>query len=160
MKTQVLINELIKSKLYAECPNCQCEFKLSDAILFDGTKPFPKEAIESKLKYEQELKELEEELMQMKKSVTDKAEVAAKSVNIGKNIEKIIFTIKDFPWKPMDCRFLFDPIDLIVFEGFHLGRIKSISFIEIKSGNSRLSEHQKAIRDAIKDKKVIYREFQ
>lgn len=65
MKTQVLINELIKSKLYAECPNCQCEFKLSDAILFDGTKPFPKEAIESKLKYEQELKELEEELMQM-----------------------------------------------------------------------------------------------
>ena len=40
-----LIKKLRESNLYAVCP-CGGEFKLSKAILFDGTKTFPKEALE------------------------------------------------------------------------------------------------------------------
>ena len=43
MSAGQLIAKLKLSKLYAECP-CGGEFMLSDAILFDGTRPFPEEA--------------------------------------------------------------------------------------------------------------------
>ena len=43
MNTAELIQQLKQSSLYAECL-CGGEFKLSDAILFDGTKPFPPKA--------------------------------------------------------------------------------------------------------------------
>ena len=46
--TSSFINNLQKSKLVAECPNCQGEFQLSKTILFDGTKPFPLKAEKKK----------------------------------------------------------------------------------------------------------------
>ncbi len=45
METEEIILKLKESDLYAICP-CGEEFKLSDAILFDGTKLLPKEALE------------------------------------------------------------------------------------------------------------------
>ena len=50
-----LIEELKVSSLYAECP-CGDEFKLSDAVLFDGTKDFPKEALEAQKLLKEALK--------------------------------------------------------------------------------------------------------
>jgi hypothetical protein len=44
--TGQLIKKLKTSNLYAECP-CGEEFKLSEAILFDGAKPFPEEALQT-----------------------------------------------------------------------------------------------------------------
>jgi len=49
MNTVELIKKLKQSNLWAECP-CGEEFKLSDAILFDGTKPFPSEILKIKQK--------------------------------------------------------------------------------------------------------------
>jgi len=43
--TGQLIKKLKASNLYAEC-YCGGEFRLSEAILFDGTKPFPEEAMD------------------------------------------------------------------------------------------------------------------
>ena len=42
MKTAELIKNLKASELFVECP-CGEEFRIADATLFDGTKPFPKE---------------------------------------------------------------------------------------------------------------------
>jgi hypothetical protein len=52
MDIQQIIEYLQNSDLYAECP-CGAEFKLSDLILFDGTKPFPLEVLEIQENYEE-----------------------------------------------------------------------------------------------------------
>ena len=157
-KTEQIIKQLKESNLYAECP-CGKEFKLSQAILFDGTKLFPQKAMEIQKGMKEFLKQREEELKKRKKLVTEKAEITAKSVNVGKKLEVILPTMKDFKWAISDCRFLAEPIDLITFNGLSFNKVKSISFIEIKSGKARLNQHQKAVKDAVEDNKVSYRVF-
>lgn len=159
MSTERLIKKLRESNLYAECPSCGEEFKLSKSILFDGTKTFPSKALEIQKRLKEELKERESELEKRKKLATEKAEITTKAVNIGKNLEKVLPTMKDFKWELPDSRFLGDPIDLIIFNGLSEGKVNSMNFIEVKSGKARLNEHQKSIKDAIEDKKVSYKVF-
>jgi len=146
------------SSLYAECP-CGGEFKLSETILFDGTKAFPAEALKIQEQLKNELREREFKLKKRKKLVTEKAEITTKAVNVGKNLEKVLPTMRDFKWNVPDSKFLGDPIDLMVFNGLSMGKVSSLSFVEVKSGNASLNNHQKSIRDAIEDRKVSYRVF-
>lgn len=159
MNTESLIKSLKESKFYAECPNCNEEFKLSEALLFDGTKSFPPEALKIQEIYTAVLKQKEDDLKKRKKLATEKAKITTASVNIGKNLEKVVPLMSDFTLDLPDCRFLGDPIDIITFNGFSLGSIDSMSFIEVKSGKARLNAHQKSVRDAVEDKKVSYRIF-
>lgn len=158
MKIEQLINDLKHSKLYAEC-TCGEDFKLSDAILFDGTKTFPADALEIQKRLKEELKQREDDLKKKKKLATDKAVITTKSVNVGKQLEKILPTMRDFKWDLPDSRFLGDPIDLITFDGLSRGKVESIHFIEVKSGNARLNDHQKSVKDAVEDKKVSFEVF-
>ena len=159
MNTAELIQQLKQSNLYAECSHCDEEFKLSDAILFDGTEPFPTEALEAQKLLKENLNERQEDLKKRIKLVTEKAQITTKAVNVGKNLEKVLPTMVDFKWELPDCRFLGDPIDLVTFNGLSRNKVDSISFIEVKSGAARLNEHQKSIKDAIEDKKLSYKEF-
>ena len=68
MEIGEIIDGLKNSGLIAESP-CGCEFELSAAILFDGTKPFPKEALETKKSYLEQLKGGGEELKKQKKLI-------------------------------------------------------------------------------------------
>jgi len=156
MDTEELITQLKKSGFWAEC-SCGEEFKLSEAILFDGTKPFPEEALELQTAMMAGLEDEKIELEKKKNLASTKAEITATSVNIGKNLEKVFPTMKDFKWNLSDCRFLSDPIDMIVFNGLSINKIESISFIEAKSGAARLNAHQKAVRDAVNDQKITYK---
>jgi len=158
MNTEQLIKKLRESNLYAECP-CGGEFKLSKSILFDGTKPFPKKALEIQKRLKKELKDREDELKKRRKLATKKAQITTKAVNIGKNLEKVLPTMRDFKWTIPDTKFLGDPIDLMVFNGLSVNKVKSIDFIEVKSGKARLNNRQKAIRDAIEEQKVSYKVF-
>ena len=159
MNTEELIKKLKESNLYAECSYGE-EFKISEAILFDGTKPFPMEALEAQENLKKTLKEKEDDLKKRKKLATEKAEITATAVNVGKNLEKVLPTMKDFKWELPDCRILGDPIDMITFNGLSMNKIDSISFIEVKSGGARLNNHQKSIKDAVEDKKVSYKVFE
>ena len=96
-KIQTIISELNSSDLWAESP-CGDEFKLSDCILFDGTKPFPKEAMEAQAQYNQELKDKEAALEKLKKLTSEKAAITTRAVNIGQSLEKVLPTMKDFSW--------------------------------------------------------------
>ena len=159
MNTEELIKQLKQSNLYAECSQCNEEFKISDAILFDGTKSFPSEAMEAQNELKDNLNERQEDLKKKIKLVTKKAQITSKSVNVGKNLEKVLPTMEDFKWELPDCRFLGDPIDLVTFNGLSRNKVNSISFIEVKSGKSHLNGHQKSIKDAIEDKKISYKEY-
>jgi predicted Holliday junction resolvase-like endonuclease len=157
MQTEELIKQLKKSNLYAEC-QCGGEFKLSTAILFDGTKPFPPAALELKKQLEESLEERIKELKKVKELATKKAEITTKAVNVGKELEKIILMMKEFKWELPDCRVLGDPIDIITFNGLYSNKVNSLTFIEVKSGGAHLNEHQKSIKDAIEDGRVSYKE--
>lgn len=66
---------------------------------------------------------------------------------------------------PKDYRFMGNPIDYICFEGLSdlldgvSDEIKSIHFIDIKTGKSSLSKSQRRIRDAIKESRVQFSEI-
>lgn len=158
MDVKQLIKELKVSDIYAEC-SCGGEFKLSDAILFDGTKPFPQEALDVQNQLDSGLKNRDLDLEKRKKLATTKAEITTKAVNVGKSLEKALPTMKDFKWIVPDSKFLGDPIDLMVFNGLSMGHVNSLSFVEVKSGNAHLNQHQKSIRDAIEDRRVSYKVF-
>ena len=158
MKTEEIIKKLREANIYAEC-SCGGEFKLSEAILFDGTNPFPEKALETQKQLQEQLKDGLEELKKRKKLATEKAQITTKAINVGKNLEKVLPTMVDFKWELPDSRFLGDPIDLITFNGLSINKVTSINFIEVKSGNARLNEHQKSIKNAITNKRVSYKVF-
>ena len=58
---------------------------------------------------------------------------------------------------PADCRFLAEPIDMIVFDGLSQNNIKQITFMDVKTGKASLQPNQKKIRDAINDHNVEWR---
>ena len=158
MDTQQIIDDLQNSDLYAECP-CGAEFKLSNLILFDGTKPFPPEVLELQEQYDEELLKRATKLEKNKKLTTEKATITTKSVNIGRMAEKILPLMDDFKLSIPDCRFLGDPIDLLTFNGLSENKIESISFIEVKTGKARLNAHQKMVKEAVEDHRVKYKVF-
>lgn len=60
---------------------------------------------------------------------------------------------------PSDMRFIGNPIDYIVFNGYTNSKdgecsVEEVIFLEVKSGSARLSAPQRAIRDAINSKRV------
>jgi predicted Holliday junction resolvase-like endonuclease len=149
-----LINQLKASKLYAECKECGEEFPLSKAVLFDGLGDFPESA---ELKRKQMLEELQAKLEELKKrkvSAGPGAEKKAIEVGIGKIIEKVMPAYQNFGMPISDCRPLFEPIDMIIFNGLSATSVRSITFMEIKTGKSRLNEHQKLVKEAVSDGKV------
>jgi predicted Holliday junction resolvase-like endonuclease len=154
MSTSALIKDLKSSTLGARCPKCDGDFKLADSMLFDGTKAFPSEADEIKQKLVEAFKEREEQLAKRKISVDAGAEQKAIDVGFGKIIEKFIPAYKNLNLQFAECRPLFDPIDLIVFDGLLNRKVDFVHFTEIKSGNSKLNPHQRLIRDAVLDKRV------
>lgn len=158
MDSNNLIKQLQNSKLFAECP-CGESFQLSDAILFDGLGKTPKEAQDVQKAMLDALLERETGLKTRKVSADKGAEQKALETGIGKIVEKIIPTYANFKIPASDCRTLFEPIDLIAFNGLSSGRVDSIDFIEIKSGNAKLNPHQRMVRDAVNDKQVGYKEL-
>ena len=153
------ISKLQNSKLIAQCPHCDEEFSLSMALLFDGRGKFPEKAEKVRLEWEDEIKERIADLAKLQKQAKTKPEKAAVAVGIGKIIEKILPAHKNFKMIPADCRFLAEPIDMLVFDGLSQNKIKHITFMDIKTGHAKLNTHQKRIRDAINDNSVEWRTF-
>lgn len=126
-------------------------------MLFDGTKNFPKETIFAKLKLMRELADRTKDLQKRKLSADVTSEKKAIEIGFGKIIERFIPAYKDLNLQFAECRPLFDPIDIIVFNGLLDRNVDYITFLEIKSGNSDLNKHQRLIRDAIAENKVDVR---
>ena len=151
------IKNLQTSKLYAGCPHCGDEFSLNDAILFDGTKKFPESAEITRLEWENELQERISKLKVRKNRAITGSEKTTVAVGIGKIIEKILPAHKNFNMVSSDCRFLAEPIDMIVFRGACQQKINHITFMDIKTGNARLNQHQKMVCQAINDHDVKWK---
>ncbi len=153
-----LISDLKRARtLYAECPSCTGQFRLSEATLIDGLGPMPpdiKTLCDEKF---DEYKERMDKLRARRISATEGAEKKAIEVGIGKVVEKIVPNWKAFSFEPPDCRPLFEPIDYVVFDGMTKRQeVESIVFMDIRTGKSRLNKNERLIRDAVEDGRVRY----
>ena len=75
------------------------------------------------------------------------------AVKQGLTLEQWIPISENYPWNHRNFRFLGDPIDGIQFED------NKILLVEFKSGNSRMSNKQKAIQQLVENGKVEFIEI-
>lgn len=156
-----LIKELKSDRnIYAQCPNGDV-FPLHRAIMFYIDGPIPPEAQKILDSKEEELTERRLKVLEKRKKLKQRSEVATRTIGLGKIIEKVAPAIKGFKYDRRDCRALFEPIDYIVFNGLTArdGWIDAIFFLDIKTGGSSLNIHQKQIRDAVESGKVVWDTF-
>lgn len=71
-------------------------------------------------------------------------------VKTGQIVEQLVGFLDEFPYPDDEIKAMYQPVDLIVF------RPDEIVFVEVKSGDSALSEKQRKIRDLINEKKVRF----
>ena len=149
-----LIAVLQKSDLTAKCSKCGENSKLSEFVIWDGTAEHPEQANAIIDAHESGLEDAEQELEKKEIRIDEGAEQKAIDVGFGKTIEKLIHLHKEFKFPLEDCRFLAEPIDVVIFNGSAQNNVDHITFMEIKSGKARLNKHQKMVKDAINDQNV------
>lgn len=83
----------------------------------------------------------------------------SRSVLKGKIGEHLSPLLPDFPASPAEARFIGAPIDYVVFKGMDSNSIDEVIFVEVKSGESRLTPREKQIREVITEKRVRWIEY-
>lgn len=77
----------------------------------------------------------------------------------GQFSEQLAPYLPDFPYSPTEVRFLGKPIDFIVFSGMDAKDISEVVFVEVKSGDAKLSAQERHLRDAVEGGRVRYEEY-
>jgi len=77
----------------------------------------------------------------------------------GQFSEQLAPYLPDFPYEPTEARFIGKPVDFIVFKGMYEKKINEVVFVEVKSGQSKLSEVEKNLKSVIENKNVSWYEY-
>jgi len=83
------------------------------------------------------------------------------AVVTGKVSEQLAPYWPQFPFVARDARFLGSPVDFVVFDGLSAGEgaVRRVVFVEVKSGEARLSTRERGIREAIERGAVEWMEL-
>jgi predicted Holliday junction resolvase-like endonuclease len=87
------------------------------------------------------------------------AVMQSRAVLGGQFSEQLAPYLPNFKYLPTECRFLGKPVDFICFKGMDEKNISEVVFVEVKSGNSKLSQQEKALKEAIEKKHVKFEEY-
>ena len=116
-----------------------------------------------KAEYERYIAELELEHQQALAQAQKRSVNTSRAVLKGKMAEQLAPIMPQFEYLPSDAKFLGDPVDYVVFDGYTdlrdgEGRAEDIEIvlIDIKSGGARLSKGQVAIAQAIQAGRVRF----
>ena len=115
----------------------------------------------SSTEHKQKEQDLNKKIVQLEKDLQDETDKRKKvlsqkkngEVRLGHIAETLAPFLDQFEFEPERCSFLGQPIDYISFGD------DEITFIEVKSGNSQLSQKQRHIRDLVKQKLVSWKEI-
>ena len=161
--TQREVDEILKTlnsgAFQIECPSCDKKMNLKDAGLFhlDNFTDQAKDVYKLML---EDQKDRRRELKERQLNIPKKSEVGAKAVNLGFLLERLAPTLDGFTFNKNDCRSMFDPIDYVIFEGLSQNQsVSKILFVDIKSGQARLTPKQRKIKDAVVEKKVEFKTY-
>lgn len=83
----------------------------------------------------------------------------SREVLTGQFSEQLAPYMPDFPYSPTECRFIGKPVDFIVFKGMDLGEPSEVIFVEVKSGESKLSTREQKLKEVIENKKVRWVQY-
>jgi len=164
--TKKIIQQLVSIPgLKIECPSCNEEFPVKRAKLFNMYDSYPpevqkiiRERLASANELKGDIKERKKQLAENKKKKPEKITIAAQASNFGQISEQILPAFLTFPYKQSECRILFKPIDYIVFTSLSgKGRVEAIKFVDVKTGDGRLTKGQRQIRDRIVGGKIKHR---
>lgn len=116
-----------------------------------------------KAEYERYIAELELEHQQALTHAQKRSVNTSRAVLKGKMAEQLAPIMPQFEYLPSDAKFLGDPVDYVVFDGYTdlrdgEGRAEDIEvvLIDIKSGGARLTKGQQAIAQAIQAGRVRF----
>jgi predicted Holliday junction resolvase-like endonuclease len=77
----------------------------------------------------------------------------------GNFSEQLAPYLPEFPYLPTECKFIGKPVDFIAFNGMDEKKIDEVVFIEVKSGNAKISQQEKNLKEAIEKKRVKWVEY-
>lgn len=114
-------------------------------------------------KFNEQLKELQLEVVNLQdelgeerdKNRTLLSQKKSSETRLGQISEHLVPFLDNCPYNPKDLHFLGNPIDYVIFD-FDDGKI---TFLEVKSGNSKPSKRQKTIKNIIKSGRIFYDEI-
>ncbi|MCO8069973.1 endonuclease [Acinetobacter lwoffii] len=116
-----------------------------------------------KAEYEQYIAELELEHQQSLVAAQKRSVNTSRAVLKGKMAEQLAPIMPEFQYLPSDAKFLGDPVDYVVFDGYTdfrdgEGDAEDIEvvLIDIKSGGARLTKGQQAIARAVQEGRVRF----
>ena len=116
-----------------------------------------------KAEYEQYIAELELEHQQSLIAAQKRSVNTSRAVLKGKMAEQLAPIMPEFQYLPSDAKFLGDPVDYVVFDGYTdfrdgEGDAEDIEvvLIDIKSGVARLTKGQQAIARAVQEGRVRF----
>jgi predicted Holliday junction resolvase-like endonuclease len=83
----------------------------------------------------------------------------SRAVLKGRIGEQLAPLLPNFRHNPADARFIGSPVDYIIFEGYSeakegIGDIRKIVFVDVKTGDAKLSPIQKKVKDAVANSAV------
>jgi predicted Holliday junction resolvase-like endonuclease len=86
----------------------------------------------------------------------------SRAVLTGQFSEQLAPYLPNFKYNAGECKFIGKPVDFIVFKGLddkENKKIKEIVFVEVKSGNSKLTDFEKQVKEAIEQGRVSFEEY-
>jgi len=131
------------------CPICHELFRISEVELFyipDRKKDFLAE-------FRKKERELEERIDEEREDAINRSRASL----MGKLFETVRPYLPDFRYHPGDLRGIWNPVDFVSFNGLAMNRdVESITFIEVKSGRSSLTNVERSILEAVENGKVSF----
>ena len=114
-------------------------------------------------KHDAEIVDLKDVHEREKKAAIEKSLSRSRNTIKGKISEQLAPILPGFPYAGSDFRFLGDPIDGVVFNGytalkedFSKADELEVVIVEIKTGSSCLKKYQRAIREAVTQGRVRF----
>ncbi len=83
----------------------------------------------------------------------------SRAVLTGQIGEQLAPYFPAFPCDPADARFLGKPVDFVAFPGASEGAPREVVFIEVKTGDARLSASERALKAAVEAGRVRWVEY-
>jgi predicted Holliday junction resolvase-like endonuclease len=98
-------------------------------------------------------------LKQEEREVRKDAVKRSRAVLAGQFSEQLAPYLPGFDHDPNEVKFIGKPVDFIAFKGLSAQAIEEVVFVEVKSGNSKLSKTESSLKKAIENGNVSYQEY-
>ena len=93
------------------------------------------------------------------KQIRREAITGSQAAVAGRVFERVAPYLPGFGFNPKDARFVGDPVDFVVFDGLSEGNVRSVVFVEVKTGAGELNGNERRVKAAISERRVEWSLF-